>query len=135
MAPSEDVAMGEKTLYWTAAGAAAGGVTGMLSAGWEIRSAAEGASLNYVGKTAMSHAASLAAVAGVFAATDSLLTQTRGHSALNPMIAGCAAGSLMGFKSGSVFKASLGCGIFGAIQGFGAQGHPLPARSMRIAPD
>ena len=46
----------------------------------------------------------------------------RGTSKVNPVLAGCAAGSVLGVRSGRISHALAGCGLFAGVQGFAQLG-------------
>ena len=106
-----------KMVSWAVAGFAGGGVVGVVAAGFTTPPPGE-TGMRYVAKTSLASAGELAAIAAVFAGTDAIMTNVRGPSASNSALAGCAAGSLLGIRSGSVVNAAYGCGMFAAIQGF-----------------
>ena len=118
--------MVERGLTFAAGGAAAGGVIGLLTAGYGKPVVVE-SGIAYAGKNAATHAAGLAAVAGIFAASDTFLTQVRGHSPANAVAAGCLAGAALGAQQGSIARMAVGCGLFGAVQAFGARSLSAPA--------
>ena len=94
---------------------------GMISAGYGKPAIGEG-SMAYVGRLSTSNGVQFAGIAAVFALTDTVLTQSRGHSAINSGLAGCAAGALLGAREGSASKSALGCALFASIQAAGAVG-------------
>ena len=119
MPASEDAGLVERTLSWMAAGAASGAFFGMAAAAYRPAPPEGIGSMQYVGKMSAGSAAGFASVAAVFAATDTLLTQARGHSVANSVAAGCAAGALYGAQQSSIHKAGMGCLLFGFMQGLG----------------
>lgn len=116
--PASEVGVAERTLNYTAGGVVAGSLIGLASAAYSKPAVGE-MSLAYVGKTTGGHAAMFAAMAGIFAATDTFLDQSRGHSALNSVAAGCAAGAVVGARQGDPTRAAFGCALFGTVQAFG----------------
>jgi len=118
MPASAEVGVAERTLNYTAGGVVAGSLIGLASAAYSKPAVGE-MSLAYVGKTTGGHAAMFAAMAGIFAATDTFLDQSRGHSALNSVAAGCAAGAVVGARQGDPTRAAFGCALFGTVQAFG----------------
>ena len=113
----------ERGLNFTAAGAVSGGLVGLMTSGY-FKPVAGEASLAYVAKASGGHAALFAGMAGIFAVSETFLDQTRGHSPVNSAIAGCAAGALIGAKAGDPTRMAFGCGLFGAVQAFGARALP-----------
>jgi hypothetical protein len=122
MPASELPPVGERMASWAAAGGLTGGFLGMVAAGYGKPAVGE-ASMAYVGRLSATSAAQLAGIAAVFAVTDSVLTSSRGHSALNSATAGCLAGALLGVREGSIQRAAIGCAVFGSIQAAGALGN------------
>ena len=116
--PASEVGVAERTLNFTAGGVVAGSLIGLASAAYSKPAVGE-ATLAYVGKTTGGHAAMFAAMAGIFAATDTFLDQSRGHSALNSVAAGCAAGAVVGARQGDPTRAAFGCALFGTVQALG----------------
>ena len=129
-AASEGAGPVERGITYAAAGGLAGGLFGMAQAAWNVSHVAESEAMTFVARRSAVHGGNLAAIAGVFALTDTLLTESRGHSFAHPMAAGCLAGSLLGAQQGSVSKAGIGCIVFGAIQGIGQL---CPSRSYRCS--
>ena len=119
--PASEMGLMERVSTWTGAGAAAGGFVGMMRAAYGKQPVGAPA-MGYVRELAVKESLSLASIAAVFATTDTLLTQTRGHSVMNHAAAGCAAGALLGAREGSPAKAAFGCAIFGMVQFAGGLG-------------
>ena len=109
----------EKTFSYAAFGGACGGLLGATSAAWSKPVSAE-TSMAYVVRSTAVSAGELAGIAAIFAATESILTGINGHTPMNSAIAGCAAGSLIGVRQGSIPNAAFGCATFGALQFAGA---------------
>ena len=107
-----------RTVSWATMGGAVGGFIGMLHAGFQANTPAGMTTAAFLGRHAAATGGELAGVAAIFAATDTLLTAANGPSGMNSALAGCAAGSLLGVRSGSPATAAFGCGVFGAVQGF-----------------
>merc|ERR1719231_688789 len=122
MPASEGAGVAERTLNFAAGGAAVGGALGLGSAFWNKPAPGTVDTVVSIGRTSAGHAGMLAAMAGVFAATDTLLDQTRGHSPVNSAAAGCAAGAVVGFRQGDPQRAAFGCVLFALVQGFGTLG-------------
>jgi hypothetical protein len=114
MPASGDEGFMAKVMAWVSGGAAAG--AGIAFAQAAIQHPAP-TTPNYVGKLAMGHAGKLASIAGVFAATDSILTSVRGHSGINQAVAGCASGGVLGAMMGGPQSAAFYCVLFGTLQG------------------
>ena len=94
---------------------------------------ATGSVMRYVGGLSAHHAGHLAAIAGVFAATDTLLLQSRAFP--EPAahgIAGCLAGGAYGSWVGGPILGGTLCAMFGAIQAVGAFGSRLPTSDVKI---
>ena len=47
---------------------------------------------------------------------ETVVTAVKGPSPVNPAIAGCAAGALLGVRQGSITNAGYGCAIFAGLQ-------------------
>lgn len=101
----------------------------MVAASWGSPPA-EGA-LRHTGMIVAKHAATFGSIAAVFAMTDTVMESVQPHSKMNAAVAGCAAGSIIGLRAGSIPQAAAGCGLFGFIQGAGtpAPGPPSLAPS------
>ena len=114
---ASDEPMAARVASWAVTGGLVGGMLGTVGAGF-TRPPAVGtsASLSFIAKSSALTAGELAGVAAVFAATDTFLHQTRGHSPVNGAIAGCAAGSVFGLRSGSFGQAGMGCSVMAMLQ-------------------
>jgi len=112
----------EKAAMWAAGGAAVGAAWGTMVGGWGKPAVGE-ASMAYVGKMTAANAGSFAAIAAVFAVTETSLTQSRGPSPFNAAAAGCLAGAMLGAREGSFNKAAIACGVFGMGQFLGEVGN------------
>jgi len=119
-APSEGPSLIGNTIKFGAYGAAFGSTLGVFEGAWKDPHPTK--PLRAVGEMAASHAATAALVAAVFGATDAALETVRGHSPANQVVAGCVAGSMIGFQTHNLTRAALGCGVFGTIQAVGAIG-------------
>lgn len=108
-----------RTGAWTVYGALFGGIIGVVSAGFSRPPVGE-ATLPFVARHSMVGAGELAGIAAIFAASDTVLGNVAGRSAMTSAVAGCAAGSLLGIRQGSVVNAAYGCGVFAVLQGSGA---------------
>lgn len=123
MPASADMDLGSRVVSFTAGGALIGGFFGLGVAAVNQPAVAGGSGMQFAGKLASQNAGKLAAVAGVFAGTDTLLTQTRGHSVANQAAAGCAAGATLGFMNGGGPQAAAPlCVLFGVMQLAGGLG-------------
>lgn len=114
MAPSEQ-APAERMVAWTAGAGIAGGFVGVVRAGFEKPAVGEN-TIKFVGRHTLVSAGELAGIAAVFSGLESTLELTRGPAAGNSAIAGCAAGSLLGVRAGSITNAAYGCVIIGGLQ-------------------
>lgn len=103
-----------QTTEFAAIGAASGAVLGMLQGAWG--SPPKEIAFTHTGRLVASHSATLGAVAAVFGGTEAIVSSVRGPSVFNSVIAGCAAGSVMGARNGSLPTAAAGCGLFGGVQ-------------------
>ena len=106
---------------WLAGGAASGAAMGLVSSGFRPPAPNVPAKSHIMGQIT-ANAGTMAGVAAVFAVSDTLLTQARGHSVVNSAVAGCAAGAALGLQQGSPSRAFYACGLFGMIQLFGGMG-------------
>lgn len=103
-----------QTMEYAAIGVVSGAVIGMLTGAYG--SPPKEIALLHTGRLVASHGATLGAVAAVFGGTEAIITGVRGPSFFNSVIAGCAAGSVMGVRTGSLTNAAAGCGMFGGMQ-------------------
>ena len=117
--PASEIGVGERTLNFATAGAGAGAITGIVNGAFSKPVVGE-STMALVGGQAIRNAGVFAGIAGVFAATDTLLDQTVGHNSVNSAAAGCAAGAIAGARfGGDPMKMMFGCLVFGSLQGIG----------------
>lgn len=120
MVASDGQGPGERFVSYVTGGAVLGGALGALASGWYATPVPDGTSaFSLIGKRSALHAGNMAAVAGIFAVSETLITTARGPSVVNSMAAGCAAGALFGAREGNLHKAGYACVLFGAAQGIG----------------
>jgi hypothetical protein len=103
---------------WGGTGLFVGGMLGAIGAGFAKPAVGE-SSMGFIARSSAITAGELAGIAAVFAVTDSVLSMSSGPSPVNSAMAGCAAGSLLGFRAGSAASAAYGCGMFASLQLFG----------------
>ena len=126
MPASDEPELMKRTAMWTVGGGAAGAIAGsaqaMLLAPPVVKGVPAPSTLSYVGKTGGRVGGTLAAISGIFAATETVLIQSRGQSVMNSAAAGCASGAALGFMWGGPHLAFYYCAIFGGVQAFGGVG-------------
>ena len=120
MPASDDTDLMARMAAWISGGAVAGAMIGLGQA--SVATTGSITSVAAVGKLSAGHAGKLASIAGVFSATDVILTKVRGPSGVNQAAAGCAAGGVLGMMTGGPGNAAFYCVMFGGIQGLGGLG-------------
>ena len=115
MPASEEQNALQKAFSWGASGAIAGAAMGAAGAGFTRPPIGE-TSMGFIVRSSAVTAGELAAIAGVFALGETVVTAVKGPSPVNPAIAGCAAGALLGVRQGSITNAGYGCAIFASLQ-------------------
>ena len=118
MPASEEQNALQKAFAWGGSGALVGGAMGAIGAGWTRPPVGE-TSMGFIVRSSAVTAGELAGIAAVFALGETVVTSLNGPSPVNPAIAGCAAGALLGVRQGSATNAGYGCVVFAGLQLFG----------------
>ena len=103
-----------QAIHFGSMGVAAGALIGAIQTAWITTPPSS--TLTVAAGNIASNAGMLGAVAAVFGATEALGENLRGPGMANPVLAGCAAGSLMGIRTGSLSTAASACGLFAGVQ-------------------